>query len=587
MYNPNVSAGTEYSGTMNDQVFRYGKSQPLTPNAYKVTGKRFNGWNTKEDGSGTAYAADYSESKMTTDQGKTVNLYAQWVTCTHKAGTDHLGQITYTADDDADIITETCDCDAHTEKVTLKAATVYYDEKEHPATVTKSSEAFYATVSKVSYQYRKADSDQYGNMPAGESIPKSVGHYKATITAGNRTVSVEYEIKSQSAGSSIDAIAAKGQKFSAFTGENDVSISNDDAFTVQFSAMKLNTNFTTVPTLTVSSAFPVGTTIIMQTNGKYYWKKIGENSSTTEIGLSSFKEMGTKSTEFNYEDIKNQENQTYRFIVDFSKVKAGYSAGNLNCGLIYAYTDNPLTNSVNIGIVNAESFGLTAKAGSSITVTAPSMQSYNKWNNKSLVLELSSTDKTLPGDVSLTVTTGDKNQQYWPDSNGNFVITLTWATSQDVNLTLNSDVAEAKGKAYQFQAKLYAGAKDGQALIAAGETDTGVTAESLSLTVAENTNPSLKITDTTGTHILLTTKDSTLDLDVQWKNIDRSYTVSANIQKKTSQGYEGVLLQAAVSQGKNKFSLGGITGSGSYRLVITVTKDQRTVMEVPYYFIVQ
>ena len=297
--------------------------------------------------------------------------------------------------------------------------------------------------------------------------------------------------------------------------------------------------------------------------------------------------MGTKSTEFNYEDIKNQENQTYRFIVDFSKVKAGYSAGNLNCGLIYAYADNPLTNSVNIGIVNAESFGLTAKAGSSITVTAPSMQSYNKWNNKSLVLELSSTDKTLPGDVSLTVTTGDKNQQYWPDSNGNFVIPLTWATSRDVNLTLNSDVAEAKGKAYQFQAKLYAGAKDGQALIAAGETDTGVTAESLSLTVAENTNPSLKITDTTGTHRLLTTKDSTLDLDVQWKNIDRSYTVSANIQKKTSQGYEGVLLQAAVSQGKNKFSLGGITGSGSYRLVITVTKDQRTVMEVPYYFIVQ
>ena len=76
--------------------------------------------------------------------------------------------------------------------------------------------------------------------------------------------------------------------------------SNDDAFTVQFSAMKLNTNFTTVPTLTVSSAFPVGTTIIMQTNGKYYWKKIGENSSTTEIGLSSFKEMGTKSTEFDH-----------------------------------------------------------------------------------------------------------------------------------------------------------------------------------------------------------------------------------------------------------------------------------------------
>ncbi len=73
--------------------------------------------------------------------------------------------------------------------------------------------------------------------------------------------------------------------------------------------------------------------------------------------------MRTKSTEFNYEDIKNQENQTYRFIVDFLKVKAGYSAGNLNCGLIYAYTDNPLTNSVNIGIVNAESFRSDSEGG--------------------------------------------------------------------------------------------------------------------------------------------------------------------------------------------------------------------------------
>ena len=99
--------------------------------------------------------------------------------------------------------------------------------------------------------------------------------------------------------------------------------------------------------------------------------------------------------------------------------------------------------------------------------------------------------------------------------------------------------------------------------------------------MAENTNPSLKITDTTGTHRLLTTKDSTLDLDVQWKNIDRSYTVSANIQKKTSQGYEGVLLQAAVSQGKNKFSLGGITGSGSYRLVITVTNGSSVLFHCP------
>ena len=586
VYNSNVSAGTEYSGTMKEQVFQYGETQSLTPNAYKVTGMRFSGWNTEKDGTGTAYAADYSESKMTTTHGATVTLYAQWVTCTHKEGTEYPGQITYTADDNADTITEICDCGAHTETVTLKAATVYYDGNEHPATVTKSSEAFYAAVSEVRYQYRKADSDQYNTMLEGESIPKSVGHYKATITAGDHTVSVEYEIKSQSEGASIDAIAAKGQKFSAFNEEKNVSISNDDAFTVQFSARQLNTDYTTVPALNVSPAFPDGTTIIMQTNGKYYWEKIEENSSTTEIGLNSFKEMGTENTKFDYEEVKSQVNQTYRFIVDFSKVKAGYSAGDLNCGLTYDYTDKPLTGSVNIGIANAESFGLTVKTGG-IIIDAPQMQFYNRWNNKSLVLELSSTDKTLPGDISLTVTAGDKNQQYWPDSNGDFVIPLTWATSQDVNLTLNSDVADAKGKAYLFQAKLYAGAKDGQTLVAAGEMDTGVTLAGLSLTVAKDTSPSLKITDKTGTHRLLTKSDSTLDLDVEWENIDKNCTVNANIQKKTAQGYDGVLLQTTVTQGENKFSLGGIQGSGSYRLVITVTKDQRTIMTIPYYFIVQ
>lgn len=52
--------------------------------------------------------------------------------------------------------------------------------------------------------------------------------------------------------------------------------------------------------------------------------------------------------------------------------------------------------------------------------------------------------------------------------------------------------------------------------------------------------------------------------------------------------YTGIFLgeNTSVSIGENKFSLGSITESGSYRLLITVTKNNKT-LEIPYYFIVE
>ena len=73
----------EGTGSMTSQAFTYNTEQPLTQNAFTRTGYRFDGWNTKADGSGTPYTDRQSVKNLTDDQNGTVTLYAQWAANTY------------------------------------------------------------------------------------------------------------------------------------------------------------------------------------------------------------------------------------------------------------------------------------------------------------------------------------------------------------------------------------------------------------------------------------------------------------------------------------------------------------------------
>ena len=62
------------SGSMDSQTFTEGGSLTLTANAFARTGYTFTGWNTKADGTGTAYADKAALTNITAD----TTLYAQW-----------------------------------------------------------------------------------------------------------------------------------------------------------------------------------------------------------------------------------------------------------------------------------------------------------------------------------------------------------------------------------------------------------------------------------------------------------------------------------------------------------------------------
>jgi uncharacterized repeat protein (TIGR02543 family) len=71
-----INTGT--SGTTESSTHTYGQAKSLTANGYSKTGYAFNGWNTVAGGSGTAYTDGQSVADLTTVNGGTVILYAQW-----------------------------------------------------------------------------------------------------------------------------------------------------------------------------------------------------------------------------------------------------------------------------------------------------------------------------------------------------------------------------------------------------------------------------------------------------------------------------------------------------------------------------
>lgn len=73
-YNGNGNTG----GSMSNSTHTYDTAKNLTANSFTRTGYTFNGWNTKADGTGTSYTNSASVKNLSSTNGATVNLYAQW-----------------------------------------------------------------------------------------------------------------------------------------------------------------------------------------------------------------------------------------------------------------------------------------------------------------------------------------------------------------------------------------------------------------------------------------------------------------------------------------------------------------------------
>lgn len=104
-YNMNKpsSASANVSGTVANTNHTYDTASNLSSAKYTLNGWTFKNWNTKADGTGTSYQPGQSVKNLTTVDGATVTLYAQWTankyTLTYTAnggsGADYYQTVTY------------------------------------------------------------------------------------------------------------------------------------------------------------------------------------------------------------------------------------------------------------------------------------------------------------------------------------------------------------------------------------------------------------------------------------------------------------------------------------------------------------
>lgn len=82
-YDKDSVASHDVTGEMADVEYTYDIKKALPDNKFKLHGWKFTGWNTKADGTGTAIPNKENVLNLTTDDNKTITLYAQWEATTY------------------------------------------------------------------------------------------------------------------------------------------------------------------------------------------------------------------------------------------------------------------------------------------------------------------------------------------------------------------------------------------------------------------------------------------------------------------------------------------------------------------------
>ena len=109
-YNANdISANSDPTGSMSTSgLFAYTQGITLTSNAFSLPGYTFTGWNTKANGTGTAFSnGENVARKISGTPGSTITLYAQWRANTYTITFDEQNGIPYNLFDATSMTTQT------------------------------------------------------------------------------------------------------------------------------------------------------------------------------------------------------------------------------------------------------------------------------------------------------------------------------------------------------------------------------------------------------------------------------------------------------------------------------------------------
>jgi len=414
-----------------------------------------------------------------------------------------------------------------------------------------------------------------------------------------------------------------------------ITVSRDSAFTAAYEITGYDPSTYADLTLTVNSKLPAGTTILMmdKSGDKITYWDYKATGNETAVPLESFVRMGAKNAEENLfkEPVVVMENGaskrydlSYQFIVDYSWAKSGYPEGSVNLTLVAskqstADAQAPAFDSLYEGIiptvktVTPETFGMENVETSKELMQklkfeyTESAGAASRWDGRSPALVLTFVPKTtnqmLPEDVQMKYTirsadeTNGKYITYFGSlsnsSSGQYFITPLVGMELDevvpgfIDLTLMSDLFPVEAESYQFKAEwIYSRSESADSPLA-GDV---VASADISFDKAKTFVPALTVSTENNQRLYETGSELVLKVD---SSIDAEFeqatTFKVDLLFKTADGdYARTAWEQYVSGDATvKVPLSTNLGTGSFCVRTSVIYANKTVLEVPYYFVIQ
>ena len=358
-------------------------------------------------------------------------------------------------------------------------------------------------------------------------------------------------------------------------------------------------------------AFPVGTQITMMeisdtstVNSYWYYKTSGSEKT---VDLNSFTLMSGKD-KYKYDtDTTSDTTLRYMFVVDFENKEA--VAGNYKIAFgatEKANVSNPLSD-VNLSVEVKEKTSYTLAVKSQNPSAAPSVNvsytvnestgndSYREGRTLALVLTPSS-GSGLPVDARVQA----DNTIYTRNSDGQFIIPIGTIQGGTKELRLLSDMYPDEEKQYTVSGQLYLSNSMVSESPVNGEQAGNIV--EMTFTKAADTSPALKVTGVKTATAAEWSQGQEISIDVRNIPTGGSMTATAYAgitgnQKETAilSSISGVFtLQDgtgtydSTKSPTGELVLSGSTAPGTYRIMFEIMDaDSKTVLTVPYYFIVQ
>ncbi|MBQ8563681.1 MAG: InlB B-repeat-containing protein, partial [Firmicutes bacterium] len=420
-----------------------------------------------------------------------------------------------------------------------------------------------------------------------------IGEGTYTLTQIPATCEITITISGAEAKFSMTSHVIEKQVFTAFENSS-ATIARDSAFTAYFevTGYKSTVYDSSSMWLQFQENIPKDTTIILVDHEENSYWSYRAQAATQKVLLGAFTRMGGTEP-----FVVKGDTLRYSFVVDHSQTLSGADGSKQTVALRAKNLDvnapefvGPAgEGTVEIGLENVRnySFGAVPSDTQIRLVRENDTAAASKWDDRDEALVFIPSS-SIPADAVLEVRTANSQNRWEMNAQGSYIVPMNKIQGDTVTVAIRSSLFPAEETTYTFDVKwIVSNSKAEEACL----NGTVAAESSITYRKAKEIVPSLmvRLQGDDGAAKTVYTSADTLYANVSHQEIPVGADIRAEILLRNEEGGYSSTAQfqdLTLDSQTIEMRLGG-QQNGSYCLMVIVTFDLETILQVPSYFVIQ